>query len=45
MKGVFDELPIRYRLMAQLAHDDDQTNDPARRGRPIANGSTWAWSR
>ena len=29
MKGVFDELPIRYRVRAQLAHDDDQTTDPS----------------
>lgn len=27
MKGIFDELPIRYRLTAQLAYDDDQTVD------------------
>ena len=30
MKGVVDELPIRYRVMAQLAHDDDQTTDPSK---------------
>ena len=30
MKGVFHELPIRYRVMAQLAHDDDQTTDPSK---------------
>ena len=30
MKGVFDELPIRYRVMAQLAHDDDQTTDSSK---------------
>ena len=30
MKGVFDELPIRYRVMAQLAHPDDQTTDASR---------------
>jgi hypothetical protein len=30
MKGVFDELPIRYRVIAQLAHDDDQTTDPSK---------------
>jgi len=30
MKGVFDELPIRYRVMAQLAHDDDQTTDASK---------------
>ena len=30
MTGVFDELPVRYRLMAQLAHDDDQTTDPSK---------------
>ena len=28
--GVLDELPIRYRLTAQLAHDDDQTTDPSK---------------
>ena len=26
-KGVLDEVPIRYRVTAQLAHDDDQTTD------------------
>jgi catalase len=30
LKGVFDELPIRYRVMAQLAHDDDQTTDASK---------------
>ena len=30
MTGVLDELPIRYRLLAQLALDDDQTTDPSR---------------
>jgi catalase len=30
MTGVVDELPIRYRIMAQLAHDDDQTTDPSK---------------
>lgn len=29
-KGVVDELPIRYRLTAQLAHDDDQATDPSK---------------
>ena len=28
--GVPDELPIRYNLMAQLAHDDDQTTDSSK---------------
>lgn len=28
--GVLEELPIRYRLLAQLAHDDDQTTDPSK---------------
>lgn len=28
--GVADELPIRYRLLAQLAHDDDQTTDASK---------------
>ena len=28
--GVWDELPIRYRVMAQLAHDDDQTTDSSK---------------
>lgn len=30
MKGVLDELPIHYRVMAQLAHDDDQTTDASK---------------
>lgn len=30
MTGVFDELPIRYRVMAQLAHADDQTTDSSK---------------
>lgn len=30
MKGVLDELPIRYRVLAQLAHDDDQTTDASK---------------
>jgi catalase len=30
MTGVFDELPVRYRVMAQLAHDDDQTTDSSK---------------
>ena len=30
MTGILDELPVRYRLLAQLAHDDDQTTDPSR---------------
>jgi hypothetical protein len=30
MNGVLDELPIRYRVKAQLAHDHDQTTDPGR---------------
>ncbi|MER5670752.1 catalase family peroxidase [Pseudonocardia alni] len=29
-EGVTDELPIRYRVLAQLAHDDDQTTDASR---------------
>lgn len=29
MHGVLDELPIRYRVLAQLAADDDQTTDPS----------------
>jgi catalase len=28
--GVWDELPIRYRVMVQLAHDDDQTTDSSK---------------
>ena len=39
------ELPIRYRVMAQLAHDDDQTTDSSKWGRPIVNGWTWVLSR
>ena len=30
MKGVLDECPIRYRVMAQLAHEDDQTTDSSK---------------
>ena len=30
MDGVLDELPVRYRLLAQLAAPDDQTSDPSR---------------
>ena len=30
MRGVLGELPIRYRVMAQLAHDDDQTTDSSK---------------
>lgn len=30
MRGVLDELPIRYRVLAQLAADDDQTTDPSK---------------
>ena len=30
MTGVLDELPIRYRVLAHLATDDDQTIDPSR---------------
>ena len=30
MSGILDELPIHYRLMAQLAADDDQTTDPSK---------------
>ncbi len=30
MKGVAGELPIRYRVLAQLAHDDDQTTDASK---------------
>lgn len=30
MKGVSDEVPIRYQVLAQLAHDDDQTTDPSK---------------
>ena len=30
MKGVFDELPIVYRVTAQLAHADDQTTDSSK---------------
>jgi catalase len=30
MRGVLDELPIRYRLLAQLAADGDQTTDPSK---------------
>lgn len=29
-EGVPAELPIRYRVLAQLAHDDDQTTDPSK---------------
>lgn len=29
-EGVDAELPIRYRLLAQIAHDDDQTTDPSK---------------
>jgi catalase len=29
MHGVLEELPIRYRLLAQLAAEDDQTTDPS----------------
>ena len=29
-EGVAAELPIRYRVLAQLAHDDDQTTDPSK---------------
>ena len=30
MTGVFGELPVRYRLLAQLAHADDQTTDASK---------------
>lgn len=30
MDGVLEELPIRYRVLAQLAADDDQTTDPSK---------------
>jgi catalase len=30
MTGVFREVPVRYRLLAQLAHDDDQTTDASK---------------
>lgn len=29
-KGIPDELPLRYHVTGQLAHDDDQTTDPSR---------------
>ncbi len=34
MKGVLDELPFRYRLMAQLAEDGDDTTDPSKAWAP-----------
>jgi catalase len=39
MAGVLDLLPIRYRLLAQLAHDDDQTTDPSE---PWPDDREWA---
>lgn len=30
MKGVVEDLPVRHRLMAQVAHEDDQTTDASR---------------
>jgi catalase len=30
MTGVLGELPVRYRLLAQLAHADDQTTDASK---------------
>ncbi len=30
MDGILAELPVRYRLLAQLAADEDQTTDPSR---------------
>ena len=30
MTGVLDLVPVRYRLLAQLAHADDQTTDPSK---------------
>lgn len=27
MTGIVEQLPVRFRLLAQLAHDDDQTTD------------------
>ena len=30
MTGVFDELPVRCRLLAQLAHPEDQTTDASK---------------
>jgi len=30
MTGIFDELPVGYRLLAQLAHPEDQTTDASK---------------
>jgi catalase len=30
MTGVFEQVPVRFRLLAQLAHDDDQTTDASK---------------